>query len=469
MPSPDTNVVQNDVIDFRDVTRRLNRGLAQILAFTLLGVVCASAVYFMAAPAQPLTTRARIIFSFKGLDHGQYPDQSNFQPDDIRAPEIIQAALAREQIDANSDLQAEVRSALTVEGIISPDIIKERDRLRAAGQTPPLYIPDEFNIYLTLRNDFPMNSHQRERLLDGIVDAYRDRFNRTYADLPSSFGNAFETLKGADYFEYELILNEEMSSITSYLERQVVAANSFRSRTTNLSFNDLLERTRLFTQIRLNETLGLIHENGLTMNRQLALTKMGFYLQNLSEQEKAAEADQQVIQKLLNDSENRTQNYVLGIKSQASQTRPESPILDQGLIDSLLANDAYNFLVHQALDSGLRLEKIRNEKATLEERIKNMKAFAIAAETTKVGDIAQLQQSLETLKTAYKTLVAEIQRTTLDFAGQQYSNSVRLSMQAKTDSFYMKLIFVMGLGGVIGLAFGMSLSLFGFVINSGPK
>src|SRR5208283_2881846 len=102
----------------------------------------------------------------------------------------------------------------------------------------------------------PLSNRQREQLVNSVINAYRDKFQRTYANVPLGIGNAFETLKGADFFEYELVLNEEVQNIINYLNEQIEITKSFRSPSTNMSFGDLLRETELFAQIRLNETLG---------------------------------------------------------------------------------------------------------------------------------------------------------------------------------------------------------------------
>ena len=344
-------------------------------------------------------------------------------------------------------------------------MIKARDRLRAAGQNPPAYIPDEYLVKLTLPRKFPLNTQQRGLLLNGIVSAYQEKFQRTYATVPQAFGSAFDTLRNADYFEYELILNAEMQSIISYLNQQLEQAKTFRSSTTNLSFSDLLKQTESFSQIRLNETLGLIRQNGLSRNRGIAMVKMDYLLRTLGDQEQKAMEEEKVVQDLLTKTQERAQNYVLGIKSQATQQRTEAPILDQGLIDSLLANDASNFLVRQALAAGLEVKRIQSEKAQLLERRKNMESFLKSTGEDQSAIITQVQKSLLDLEVSYKDLVSNIRKTQADFAKQQFADAIRISMQPITGSLYRSMVVAAAIGGFIGLALGMGLSLLGIYLG----
>lgn len=482
-PSPDTDAsshsgshhsVETDYdpyegIDLREVFARLARGFAQTLGLAALGLVIAAVVYLMASPFTSSTTTMRVAFAFDGAARGQYPDHSMFEPDDLRASDVVVEALKRQGLDTSEDSQSKIRAALTIEGVIPPNVVKDRDRLRASGQPPPPYVPDEYLVTLTLPRKFPLSGRQRELLLDEIVGAYRGKFRRTYTAVPAAFGNAFETLRNADYFQYELVLNGEIQNITDYLNQQLEQAKTYRSPTTNLSFSDLLKQTELFIHLRLNQTLGFILQNGLSRNRSTAMVEMDYYLRTLEDQEQKAIEQEKVVQDLLTKAQERSQNYVLGIKSQVAQQRPETPVLDQGLVDSLLANDAYNFLVRRTLDAGLKVKQIQAEKAQLLERRKNMEAFLKDSGRDQSAIIAQVDKSLGDLETAYNALISDIRKTHADFAKQQFADAIRISMQPVTGSRYRPLAMAGAVGGFIGLALGMGLSLVGVYVGGAKR
>lgn len=472
----------DDTINLAELLARLRRGLFVTAGLAFLGLVVASLISLVFNEMQPVATSTRVVFSFPGFERGEYPDKSKFQPDDLRAPAVVAEAIRRQGLDTSSDFQSKIRGAVSIEGIVPPNIIKERDRLRASGQIPPAYVPDEYTVDLSLPRRSALSDQQRNALLNEIVAVYRENFNRTHANVPLAFGSAFTTLRNADFPEYQLILDKEIESITAYLEQLISAsglsaqamkategASSFRSAMTNMSFKDLLEQTQLFAQIRLNETLGLIHQNGLSKDRSTAIVKMDYYLRVLENQERRAVEEEKVVTGLLAQTQERAQNYVLGVKSQATQPKNESPILDQGLIDSLLANDAYNFLVRRALDSGLKVKQIQAEKARLLELRENMSSFI----SKNVGDQAQLLirvgESLKNLETAYNDLVKSIRDTYADFSRQQYGDSVRLSDRVRTPGMIKSMAVAGMVGGFLGLVLGAGLSLLGVYFGKPPN
>jgi hypothetical protein len=453
-------------IDLREVFSRLMRGFAATVGLALLGLVIAMVAMLATNRFKSVTTSTRVVFSFNGFDRNEYPDHSKFQPDDLKAPDVVRAALKQQGLNPDPDTESKIRAAISIAGIIPDDVTKALDLLRASGQNPPVYQPDEYSVTLTLPRSFALNVAQRNRLLDDLVSVFREKFMRTYGQPALTFGTALDTLKDSDYPEYELVLNTEINSIQDYLTQQIALAPSFRSPTTNLTFKDLQDQTELFGQLRLNDVLGLIHEYGLTHDRDIALMKLNYYLHLLDERDHHAVEDESVVRDLLTQEQAHTQGYVLGIKSQVAQQRNEPTVLDQGLINSLLANDAYNFLVHRDLDAGLKVKEIQAEQVRVTDIRDNLKSFSKTSPGEQASLMGELANSLAKLKTEYLKLIDGIRKTQADFAQQQFGNAIRLSDQTRTPGMLRPLAIAGIVGAFLGAALGVGLSLLGIYIGS---
>lgn len=463
---------EDDSIDFGELFGRLKRGLPMILGLATLGLALTAGGYYVGGQFLSVSTNTRVVFSFTGFEKGEYPDKSKFSPDDLRAPENIAEALKRKGLATSEETQTQVRAALSIEAIIPDSIIKERDKLRATGQTPRLYVPDEYTLTLTLPRKFPMSPREREVLLNEIVTIFQENFIRTYVAMPLNFGKAFESLLDADYSDYELVLHQEAKNINQLLigltgqigDEQLsigTMSRSFRSPRTQLTFSDLLKQNQLFVQIRLNETLGLIRQYGISKDRSLALMKMDFHIKSLIDDENKAIEEEKVVQALLKQTQERAQNYVLGVKSQNGPQRADATVVDQGLLDSLLANDAYNFLIRKSLASSLATRSIQAEKIIMLEQKMRLATFTTENLEERIATIAQFNKSLDALNKVYTRLINDIQLTYTDYQKQQFGDAVRISMQTKTQSFYRSLAMagISGLG--IGGALGLGLALLG--------
>jgi hypothetical protein len=458
----------NDGLDVREIVRRWCIGIPQIVAFTLIGVAFAGIIHLLRTPNLPVTTSTRVVFSFKGFEKGEYPDHSKFNPNDLRAPDIIQSALTQIGLGNNLAIQSRVSDALVIEGLIPQEIQKQRERLRGLGQVPPVFYPSEYDVTLTLPDSSGLTPEQRKALLLQIINQFGEKFRRTYVDFPVAYGDALDKLKTADYFEYEVVLNRTLEAISTYLDQKKSEARNFRSPTTNLSYDDLLIEVQLFSQLNVNETFGLILRYGLSKNRDVAMVKIGYSLQVLEDQENRALEVEKMVQELLARAEMRDRGYVLGLKSQAVQPRgAESTIVDQGLVDSLLANDSYNFLIHQAYDAGLALRTIQSQKALLTERQKTLEEFASTDPRSQATKMAQVDASLITLKTAYTHLIDTIRQTDADFAHQQFADSIRSSAPINTEEGIRPLIKATAMGGLFGLFLGLALSSLSIYVRNG--
>lgn len=462
---------QFEGIDLREIFARLIKGLAPTIGLALLGLVVAAVAYLVVGPHTTATTSMRVVFAFSGFEKGEYPDHSKFQPDDMRAPDLVIEALKREGLNVDEETQSKIRAAITVEGIIPADVVRARDRLRATGQNPPAYQPDEYLLTMTLPRNASMTRQVRGKFLNELVTAFQEKFRRTYAATPMAFGNMQDALRDADYYDYEQVLSAEIQGINVYLLQQLEVAKSFRSPRTNMSFSDLAEGVRYFSEVQLNETLGLIRLFSLSHDRKAALVKMDYTLKTMADQERIALEDEKTVREYLGMAEehSRTENYVIGVKSQVTQPRNDSPILDQGLVNSLLANDSYNFVIRRALDASLKVKQIQAEEARVLERRKEMETALREDTSDQPAMLKRVDASIKVLQAAYDRIVAHIRDTHADFARQQYGDAIRISMEPITGSPYRQLAIYGVVGGFLGLAAGMGLSLLGIYIGEGKK
>lgn len=455
---PEAAPLPDDSIDIADLIRRIKRGIGRTIGLTLLCFALGIGAALMILAGQTPVTSLRVSFSFPGAEKGTYPNGTKFQPDDVRAPDVINDALRRLGIEDHSgELATTLRGTITVSGLVSSTIVKERDRLRAAGQTLPPYVPDEYEIALSLPRTHPIDLRQRGLLLTEMVNAYRDKFGRTFVKLPPQFASAFEQLRTADLTDYELILNRQMRQLHSFLEQQVDQAKQFRSMSNQLSFQDLLRQAEVFTAVRMNEVLGLIYLGGLSSDRTRAIANMEYQLRLLEEQEMRLQQEESVVAALLSTTQARAQNYVLASKSEVPNA-PQS-IMDQGLIDALLANDAYNFLVRRALDAGLAVKSVQAERALLAERKKRLEGFLTGDTELQSATIEKTQRALSELEVGYRELLDSIRVVMDDYARQEYADAIRLTLQAGSKSWLRTAMLGAILGCAIGFPLGLGISL----------
>ena len=466
--TPGIAATGDGMIDLRELLARLLHGLPGIVGLALLGLTAAVLIALAASCGKNVPVSTRVTFAFPGIERGEYPDGSRFQPDDLRAPAIVGEAMRRVGLDVSSDAQSKVRNAISIDGIIPPSVTKLQNKQRTAGIQPHEYIPDEYTLALSLPANAAISQPQREQLLLELVNVAGEQFRRNYGDAPIAFGAAFETLKNADYPEYELVFNSEIETLSQSLARYLSgtkssiptseASSQFRSPTTNLSFSDLLDGTKLFSQIHLNTVLGRVHENGLSRNKKATLLKMAYAIKQLEYRERQAADNEQVVLSLLK----QTQEQTATPQNSAAASRTTAPlVLDKGMIASIVANDSYNLLVNRALSTGLSTRRAQSEKARMIALRANLEKFPGASEAAQSQSMDALNASISKMEMAYRELAANVRETQADFARQEYGHAIRLTAQIAVPGSLKTLGLAAVAGAVVGAALAIGILLLG--------
>jgi hypothetical protein len=459
MESPTPSIARdpdNAEFDLRLVFSRFLRDLPLTFGLALLFAVIALTVTWLTAPTFQMETRMRVAFSFPGSERGEYPDGSKFLPDDLKAPDSMDEAMKSSNLPDDSKLQSLLRGSISTEGLIPQNITKERERLRSLGQVVPPYIPDEYEISLMLPRSAPISSRQREIFLINLSNAFRNRFRRLYSETPIQFGAVFTTLRDIDYYEYEIALNQEVQNLTAFIAGVQEKAKGFRSPSTDLTFSDLSSDIQLFSQVTLTDTLASINSMALTTNRTDALRKIHYYIARLDDDERRLTNEEKVVNDLLERAQNRGQSYVLSAKA---QTESNSPIISQNILDTLVASDAYNFLIRKSLDAGIRVQDVHARKEKALNMEKELQDFSEKTQAERAALTGNVNTGLSGLEVKYTHLVNNIKLTYQDYTHQQFADAVRVTMQPESNSIVHALVLPTVIAFFVGLFSGISFSL----------
>lgn len=465
VPSAEANAVDrsDDGIDFQGIWALFVRGLPMTIGLGLLGFGLSGGYYLAPHPNAIETTSVQVSFAFPGFERGKYPNGSNFQATDLCSPTVVAEALQHERLDTSAQFSDAVSDALSIEMLVPSDVARNQEHLRDEGQTPPTYTSNQYLVTLTVPRNFPLTRGQRELLLNEIVAVYRENFDEAYSPARASFSDVFATLRNANFPDYRSVLDAEMSTISDYLSVLQKAAPTFRSSATHLSFGDLSARLDIFEHVYLDETLGLIELKGVSLDHQRAMMKLNYDLQTVEDGLGQAADQNQLISRLLAGAGEHAQGYTLAVKSTAAEHGDTPVVLDQGMINSLLANDEYNFLIRKALDAGTLAAKLQAERDQLLELRQRMESFDKLPLGSQSSLTESVLKSIATLQGKYTELISEISQTGTDFDHQWFADAVRITSGTSTSgetssSGFLKLALA---GLVVGMAFGAGLSLLG--------
>jgi len=441
----------SDLLDLSGLVRRLASGARLTLALALLGLVIGAALHLATTGRRDASTAARVVFSFPGIERGEYPDKSKFHADDLRSPEIIVEALQRQQLDPQK-WQSQIRASISIEGLIPATVVRERDQLRSGGLRLRPFVPDEYHITLNLPRRSPLTARQRELLLNEIFSVYREQFIRTYVTPPLDFGQAFAVLGDFDYPDYEALLRQENDRLAHHLEGLSRQTRNFRSPRTHLSFSELQAQNGLFRRLKLHETLGLLRHLGVSRNPDAALAKLAYRLDIAQQEERIAQDKLRLLGSLL---ERITPAPTAHHRGPGMDDKDFAPRHGPSHRD----DDDTSSIARQATTTISTIGQLQTEIAGIEEWRKRITDFAKLPAEERNRAITRANESIAVLKAGYDEFMARVIATCEDFQRQSHADAIRVSMHPVTDGFYRGLTSAMSVGAALGLALGLAWAL----------
>lgn len=252
--------------------RRMKGSLALILAIVLVVGMLAGLVRGVLSGTGVVT--AMVSFAYEGVENGEDPNGAVFDINKMKAPMILEAALADAGVtDITVD---ELRNALAFEGVVPSDVQERIATLQTIGEKTPAaleqileinYYPSQYKLTLNIRK-LGVSDTDGKALLTAVMDRYRTWFFTTYGGA-TSLGESITSLDltGYDYAEALDIIETQARLISSYLSTLQAEAPSFRSSNTGFTFSDLQSQLSILSDVDAAKLNSLILSMGLTQDK----------------------------------------------------------------------------------------------------------------------------------------------------------------------------------------------------------
>lgn len=214
---------------------------------------------------QTYSAEAVIRYKDSCVSNGLSLDGSKFDVNEIVSPKVI--------ANANKDLSFNV----TDDGIrantkIIPIVPSSEEKLQAAKEKlgeEYEYHPNVFKILYHGNHSY----YETRDTLDKLIDNYFKYYNEKYLYLASVSEIDYNiNNEGFDYLEQAEILQNNIDSTISIL-KSYVSDNEYRSPTTGLTFNDLINEFSYLSEFKLPLIFSRIYTAKLTMDKDLLINK----------------------------------------------------------------------------------------------------------------------------------------------------------------------------------------------------
>ena len=274
----DHNRKRNNEIDLIKVFSRMGKKKRLLIYLLTMAILIGSTIGVFYSGIEHVLgkgayARALITFQFSGIENGLDPNGAAFDVNLIKSPHVIQAALASEGYDES--YVERVRENLSIDGVIPKDALERITIFNTMAQRDPKqyeqlldvsYFPSEYVVYLY--DDGTFGSRELTKILDGILDSYRQFFMDTYANTEAlSVTSNLLSWDDYDYSESIDLLTTQMDLMLSYVRERMNDAPDFRSSSTGLSFEDIVTSLEFVKTVDINRLSSFVQSQSLTKDR----------------------------------------------------------------------------------------------------------------------------------------------------------------------------------------------------------
>ncbi|MEG1663533.1 MAG: hypothetical protein RR338_06050, partial [Clostridia bacterium] len=242
---------QKDGLTFKDIGLFLKKALPLMIVCVLICCLIAGMVglIFKYATGKTSSATGTVSLTSAGIEEGLNPTGVPYNKDDIRSTQIVSAALSNLNLNFNAN---DVRSAITVSGVVPDAYAKMLEDLKKAGKLTPeelenlAYHPTSFNISLKTQLVKDLSKNDAKNIIDEIMKIYIKRFQTMY------FDNAvFEThvisdtqIQATDFVESLSVIGAQMEQVKLHINKMANKHGDFVG-SNNVSFASISSQLNL--------------------------------------------------------------------------------------------------------------------------------------------------------------------------------------------------------------------------------
>ncbi len=271
----------DDEIDLGQLIRKIIDGKKTIMFCILLALfvtIVGFSGYNFIMQDQVGTVSTVLSFNFKGIEEGLNPEGEEFSIAEITNKKVLEDTIIQLGLGAKGIDSETLRRNIIIQGIVPEDVIKrmslinqmaEKDVSQLEKLSEMTYYPTQYKIDLHILKDMDLNGEEAEQILMTMVNNYKKYFMNKYNDR-QVLSTAITTvdLDRYDYSEYVMLVDGQLNIAHTYLEDKELEAPDFRSKTTGVSFGDLISQVELVQNVEINNVQAIIDTFIVSKNKE---------------------------------------------------------------------------------------------------------------------------------------------------------------------------------------------------------
>lgn len=262
------------------------------------GLITGLSIFFTTTSSMPV--RALVSFNYDGIEKGKSPDGTDFDPNSLKNPVVIEAALTACGMDL--EILEDVRNGIEVDGVVPEDTISRLTAYHNVfenatnGMPAAQAILDEswfstqYIIEFTFR-ETDLKRSEAVQLLNAILNEYKNYFFKNYG-YNEPLGSALGALKYEDYDYAEAIdmFSDSLTKLRRYVNNLATDDTTrFRSSVTGYTFADLRDTINTVSDLDLDLISSYITVNNVTKDKERVQAYYEYRIEHLNRSKKEYE------------------------------------------------------------------------------------------------------------------------------------------------------------------------------------
>jgi capsular polysaccharide biosynthesis protein len=297
--------IEEDVISLNEIVKTILKGKYKIIG-TIVFFLIVALIFTLYNKSTLREVKSIISYNYDGIESGLDPGGNSLDTSQIKAPAVLDKVIKKMNLsDYGIDTEI-LRNSMSINPIIPGDVqqkideINEQKKSTSGIKNPEdaeyKYYPKEFEVVLYIPNK-NINNNKAEEILNEVIKSYSNYFYSKYTDR-NILANVVKDLdyEKYDYSEISDVINTQINLLNSFLGKVSVlnTSTNFRSKTTGMSFDDILKSVSVIKQVDINRIDSLIDVYNLTKNKDKLIKLYEYRIKRL-EVEKNKKYDESVI------------------------------------------------------------------------------------------------------------------------------------------------------------------------------
>ena len=415
------------VVSFSAIIRKLKKYFTVWFLVSIIvgGVIAGISMFFRTTSITPV--HAIVSFTNKGIEKGKNPNGTDFDPNTLKAPEIIEAALM--QCNQELELLETIRSGIEIEGIIPEDAYQRMltyqnvyessssNQLAAAqAMLDVSWVSTQYTITFKYK-EAKLRRSEAVQILNAMLDAYRNYYFEQYG-YNEALGN---NLAAIDYTEYDYaqavdMFRSELKTLNRYVNNlSSDDTTRFRSSVTGYTFADLKSAISSLQSLDLDLISSYLNVNNVSKDKVRLQTYYEFRIQNLELEQKTNKETLAAIEAAFDSYE---KDQVIIFSDSVANT------------ESTISSDEYDKLINRKIAAQADLSETTQNIEYYKQRLATLKK----SEAGGKDKVKRVEEDLAKLNDKVQNLIQLVNDTADDYyRNVSLSNAFNVLVPATTE------------------------------------